>query len=52
MREGLTVGRSLPSAAIVRLGWGVVDGRMCDATPGHSNPANDSDSATQVAQCA
>ncbi len=26
MREGLTVGRSLPAAAIVRLGWGVVNG--------------------------
>ncbi len=26
MREGLTVGRSLPAAAIVRFGWGVVNG--------------------------
>ncbi len=33
MREGLTVGRSLPAAAIVRLGWAGVNGipRYCTA---------------------
>ncbi len=35
MREGLTVGRSLSAAAIVRLGWAGVNGALARFPPPH-----------------